>query len=140
MVIGDRLQHVGILVPDCEAAADYYVRTQGYKRKAKFESGGSQVVFVVSPCNVMLELIERPQDSEEANDVQRNGGRIDHLAFECDNLEAAFTEAKAQQLDILEGIVDIPEFWEHGFRYFLTRSCGKEKIEFCKVNPYQKEA
>ncbi|MEG0048879.1 MAG: VOC family protein [Clostridia bacterium] len=135
MVIGNCLQHIGIMVADCEAAAAYYVGKEGYTRKAKFFSSGSTVVFVLSPCGVLFELIQRPAGSKEAQEIEMNGGKIDHIAFECDDLEVTFENAKKDGLEIIEGIVEIPEFWAKGFRYFLTRSQGKEKIEFCKVNP-----
>lgn len=134
MVIADRLQHIGILVPDAEEAAKWYQEKAGFSYRATFYSGGSKIIFVhSSSTGVLCELIQRPEGSEEAREVEASGGRVDHIAYECDDLEAAFLEAKACGMEIIEGIVDIPEFWSHGFRYFLTKSATGEKVEFCKV-------
>ena len=135
MVIPNRLQHIGILVSDADEAAKWYQEMAGFTYVATFFSSGSKVVFVRSAStSVLCELIQRPEGSTEAKDIAASGGRVDHIAYECDDLESAFAEAKQLDMDIIEGIVDIPEFWSHGFRYFLTRSTTGEKVEFCKVN------
>ena len=33
-------------------------------------------------------------------------------------------------MDIIEGIVQVPEFWEHGFEYFLVHTATGEKVEY----------
>lgn len=48
-------------------------------------------------------------------------------------MEKEFAEAKNCGMDIIEGIGPVPEFWENGFAYFLTRSAGGHKVEYCKV-------
>ena len=53
-----------------------------------------------------------PAGSEEAADVEKHGGRIDHIAYEAEDLEKEFAQAKEEGMDIIEGIVEVPEFWE----------------------------
>lgn len=128
------LQHIGILVPDVEAAARWYTEKSGFHKKAEFMASGSRVIFVYSPeSKVLCELIERPEGSCEWEDIKKNGGRIDHIAYEVENLEKEFAEAKACGMDIIEGIEQVPEFWEHGFAYFLVHAPGGEKVEYCRV-------
>ena len=128
------LQHIGILVPDVDAAAGWYTGKSGFRKKAEFMASGSRVIFVYSPeSGVLCELIERPKGSGEAEKKKKNGGRIDHIAYEVEDLETEFEEAKACGMEIIEGIEQVPEFWENGFAYFLVYSPGGEKVEYCKV-------
>lgn len=134
MVKSTSLQHIGILVPDAEKAAKWYCEKSDFERRAEFMSQGSQVVFVYSRATgALCELIQRPAGSKEAADIEKNGARIDHIAYEVEDLELEFAHAKEAGMDIIEGIVDIPEFWDNGFRYFLVRGAGGEKVEYCRV-------
>jgi catechol 2,3-dioxygenase-like lactoylglutathione lyase family enzyme len=129
------IQHIGLIVPDADAAEKWYRETTGFVKKAEFCTGsGIRAVFVYSDkMRLMYELIQHPEGSDIARKAQIRGGWIDHIAFEVEDIEKEFAEAKRQELLIIEGIVDIPEFWEKGFRYFLVRSPGGEKVEYCKV-------
>lgn len=128
------LQHIGILVPDVEKAAKWYIEQSGFKKKAEFMASGSRVIFVTSEeSGVMCELIQRPDGSAEAEEIKKNGGHVDHIAYEVDDIEKEFVEAKRCQLDIIEGIVQVPEFWENGFEYFLVHTSTGEKVEYCRV-------
>ena len=121
MVKSKGLQHIGILVPDAEAAAKWYIEKSDFEKKGEFTAQGSRVIFVYSrDTKVMCELIQRPAGSEEAADVEKHGGRIDHIAYEAEDLEKEFAH----------GIVEVPEFWENGFQYFLVYGAGGEKVEY----------
>lgn len=128
------MQHIGILVPDVEKAAQWYIEQSGFTKKAEFMSGGSKVIFVVSKTShVMCELIQRPDGSEEAKEVERMGGHVDHIAYEVEDIEKEFEKAQKNHLDVIEGIVQVPEFWENGFEYFLVHAATGEKVEYCRV-------
>ncbi len=128
------LQHIGILVPDAQAAAKWYIEKSGFCKKAEFYTGGNRVIFVYNAAGrVLCELIQRPEGSEEAEEIKKNGGRIDHIAYAVEDIETEYEKAVKSRMNILEDIVDIPEFWDRGFRYFLVRSQSGEKVEYCKV-------
>ena len=128
------LQHIGILVSDVEKAAQWYIQRSGFRKKAEFTASGSRVIFVVSEeSHVMCELIQRPDGSPEAEEIKKTGGHVDHIAYEVEDIEKEFEEANNCQLDIIEGIVQVPEFWEHGFEYFLVHAATGEKVEYCRV-------
>jgi catechol 2,3-dioxygenase-like lactoylglutathione lyase family enzyme len=135
MIETKKIQHIGLIVPDADVAAKWYLDTAGFVRKAEFRTGsGVRAVFVHSEkMDLLYELIQHPRGSDIAQRAEICGGWLDHVAFEVEDLEKEFEKAKAQELIIIEGIVDIPEFWDRGFRYFLLRSPGGEKVEFCKV-------
>ncbi len=134
MITCKKMQHIGIIVPDAEQCAKWYTEHSGFKEKAEFFHEGSRVKFVYSEdTGVLCELIQRPLGSDDAKRAFLTGGWIDHIAYEVENIEKEFETAKAEQLEIIEGIVEIPGFWEAGFQYFLVRSPGGEKVEYCKV-------
>lgn len=134
MVKSTGLQHIGILVPDAEAAAKWYIEKSNFEKKGELTVQGSRVIFVYSrDTKVMCELIQRPAGSREAAEVEKNGARIDHIAYEVEDIEKEFAHAKDGGMDIIEGIVEVPEFWDNGFRYFLVYGAGGEKVEYCRV-------
>ncbi|EMS72675.1 VOC family protein [Ruminiclostridium cellobioparum] len=134
MITLKKMQHIGIIVPDAGLCAKWYIEHSGFKEKAEFHHEGSRVKFVYSAdAGILCELIQRPQGSDDAQRAQLTGGWIDHIAYEVEDIEKEFETAKAEKLDIIEGIVEIPGFWEAGFQYFLVRSPGGEKVEYCKV-------
>ncbi|GEM_PF-1947106 len=134
MVTIKNLQHIGILVPDVDEASRWYIEKSGFVKRAEFMVGGSRVIFVFNEASgILCELIQRPDGSKEARDIEANGGRIDHIAYEVEDLEKELAAAKAAGMEIIEGIEQVPEFWDHGFAYILTRAAGGEKVEYCKV-------
>jgi catechol 2,3-dioxygenase-like lactoylglutathione lyase family enzyme len=134
MVKVEGLQHIGILVPDVEKAAIWYIEKSGFYKRAEFYTGGNRVIFVYHEASrILCELIQRPKGSTEAAEVEKSGGKIDHIAYSVEDIEAEFEEAKKCGMNMVEGIVDIPGFWDRGFRYFLVRSESGEKVEYCKV-------
>lgn len=134
MVTIKALQHIGIIVPDVKASAAWYIEKSGFVQEGDFWADGSHAIFVRNPAsNVLFELIQRPDGSEEAKEAQEKGGHIDHVAYEVEDLERELANAKACGMELIEGICDVPTFWENGFQYFLVRSAGREKIEYCRV-------
>ena len=132
MINVESMDHIGIIVSDATKAANWYKSSAGYEEKGSFLLDGSKVIFVYEKnSNVMLELIQRPEGSEEAKLAEKQGW-IDHIAFSVSNLEKEFLKAKEENLFIIEGICNIPGLWENGFSYFLLRSPTGEKIEYCK--------
>ena len=133
MIKTEGLQHVGIIIPDLNAAAEWYVSTQGYEVISEREADGSRIKFLKNASGIMLELIERPDGSGEKEKAKIDGGWIDHLAFAVKDTQEAYDEAERLGMDIIEGPVLVPNFWDNGLSYVLVRSPGGEKIEFCKV-------
>ncbi len=135
MIATAGLQHIGLFVANARRSADWYVNAMGFREIGRFATRiGQDVIFVRSDAlGVTYELVQQPAGSEAAAEFANNPGRVDHLAFLVDDIEAAFRQAKQDGEHIIEGIVDIPEFWDNGFRYFLVRAAGGERVEFCTV-------
>lgn len=133
MVKTRSLQHVGVIVPDAEASARWYIEKSGFEYRATFFADGSKAVFVHAPSTgVMLELIQRPEGHPDAVRA-RECAYVDHLAYEVEDPAEALGECKALGMDVIEGVVENPTFWKSGFQYVLVRAAGGEKVEYCKV-------
>jgi len=127
------LQHIGIIVNDAKASADWYMKLAKFSKMGSFDIDGSKIIFVRNnESGVMLELIQRPENSEQANAVKDNKGYIDHIAFGTDDVKREAKEAKKMGLDVIEGPVFLPTLWDNGLEYVLIKSVTGEKIEFCK--------
>ncbi len=135
MIATTGLQHVGVFVADARRSADWYIQSMGFREIGRFASAsGQDVIFVRSDAlGLTYEMVQQPAGSEAAAEFVNNPGRVDHLAFSVADIEAAFRQAREDGEHIIEGIVDIPEFWDNGFRYFLVRAAGGERVEFCTV-------
>lgn len=131
----ERIQHIGLIVPDADEAAAWYRNAGGFQKKAEFRTAaGIRAVFVAAEKpDLLYELIEHPAGSDIARKAQREGGWLDHVAFQTQDLEAELQKARALGMQVIEGICTIPEFWENGFQYFLVRSPSGEKVEYCRV-------
>jgi predicted enzyme related to lactoylglutathione lyase len=71
----------------------------------------------------MLEIYEEKETPFRA-------GAIDHIAFNCTDIEAAYQRALEQGYKIVsDGIEELP-FWEHGVRYFIIEGPNGERLEW----------
>lgn len=134
MVTIKSLQHIGLIVSNAEESAKWYIEKSGFQKKGEFYTKGIKAIFVENErSHVLYELIEHPGESQQAIEANCYGGWVDHIAFEVEDIKKEYEEAICQGMEIIEGIIEIPEFWENGFEYFLVRSPGGEKVEYCKV-------
>lgn len=135
MIKTTAVDHIGVYVANARKAADWYISTMGFSEIGNFRLGaGHAIIFVRSEAlNLTYELVQQPAGSPAAEEFANGGGRVDHVAFVVDDIEASLQDAKKQGLDIIEGIVDLPELWTKGFRYYMVRATGGEKVEFCTI-------
>jgi len=127
------LDHIGIIVCNAEASATWYIKVAKFSKVDTFDINGSKIVFVKNnESGVMLEIIQKPENSEIANKVKDNKGYIDHIAFGTDDVEKEAEEAKKMGLEIIEGPVVIPEMWKNGIKFLMIKAATGEKIEYCK--------
>lgn len=75
---------------------------------------------------VMLELIERPEGHPDAARA-RECAYVDHLAYEVEDPAEALRECRALDMDVIEGVVDIPTFWPNGFQICAGSRRGRRK-------------
>jgi lactoylglutathione lyase len=85
------LAHIGIFVSDMNKSVDFYKRL-GFTLDTE-ENPGVKLAFL-SAGTCLIELIEQPDAGK------RLDGRIDHIAVEVDDINAAIENANANGIEI----------------------------------------
>ncbi len=101
MILG--ISHVGIAVPDLEAASERFARLLGHPVESRVDARSQQVeAAFIRVGNADLELI-RPttSDSGVARFLSRRGTAIHHVCFEVDDAEAELRRLEAQGARLL---------------------------------------
>ncbi|KRF20741.1 VOC family protein [Paenibacillus sp. Soil787] len=120
-----KMEHVGVMVANLEASIRFYEDVIGLKHKSTLlhTNGVIKLGFLGFEAlnETEVELIEGynaglPQE-----------GKVHHLAFTVDNIEAEFTRIKGLGVEQLDAeITPLP----NGSRYFFFNGLDGERIEF----------
>ena len=114
-------QHIGIPTDKFEESVKYY---HGLGFSDMFDDvtpDGNRIKFV-GFGNIIIECFERNVPATE----QR--GAVDHIAFECKNVNQCYQDARQAGYCIVEGPCFIPA-WEHGTEYFMIQGPNAEVFE-----------
>lgn len=103
----NRVDHIGIAVPDLEQAKKFYEETLGIKIVKPDEVVEEQCVKVsFVPCgDTEIELLESTTpDGPIARYLEKNGGRsgIQHIALNVDNIEEAIKEMQDKGVQMID--------------------------------------
>ncbi len=90
--------YVGVQARDHDRSVDFYctrlgMRLRRRERVPETDGEGAEPVSPGSP--ELLELNGYPEGSEPFPDAYRLGNELDHLAFDCDDADAAYAELVA---------------------------------------------
>lgn len=128
------LQHVGLPITDLAVSQKFYERL-GFKNvmSSTFDhNGGTGHVAMMKRGNIIIELYQMPEP--ELNQLRKRGdGRIDHIAFDVDDIEETYTTLKSAGFFIVEDKPAYLAFWEKGCKYFNILGPDKERLEFCQI-------
>ena len=130
----NHIQHIGIPVTDLERSETFYKKL-GFKNVmgSDFEyNGGKGKVAMMQRDDMILEIYQMPE-KELAEIKNRKDGHIDHIAFDVDDIDAAFKELKSASFNILEEQPVFLPFWENGCRYFNILGPDGERLEFNEI-------
>jgi catechol 2,3-dioxygenase-like lactoylglutathione lyase family enzyme len=130
----NRLQHIGIPVTDLDRSATFYKRL-GFTdvMHAGFDyNGGKGKVKMMQLKDITLELYQMPEP-ELAQIRTRQNGRIDHIAFDVDDIEQTYAVLKNGGFFIVEPQPVFMPFWKKGCRYFIMLGPDGERLEFNQV-------
>ena len=102
-----KIDHIGIMVKDLEAAKRTYSEGLGLKlaKEETNEAHGLKVAFF-SCGEVMIEVIEPIGPGIAMDFVEQTGGGVHHICFAVDDADAAFAEIKAG--NILDSFMPAP--------------------------------
>ena len=130
----NHLQHIGIPVTDLDVSRAFYQRL-GFRQvmQSEFpEAGLTGTCVMMQNGSIILELYQLPEVKiREIRD--RKDGHIDHITFDVDDIEVAFTALKGASFTIFEEKPVFLPFWEHGCRYFNVEGPDGERLEFNQI-------
>jgi len=99
-----KIDHIGVAVPDIEAAIEAYTRLFGVgpsHREVVETDGVETVMFEVGESRIELLGATGP-DSRIAGFLARRGGGIHHVAYGVEDVQAALDTLAAQGMQLLD--------------------------------------
>ncbi|MCM3440681.1 VOC family protein [Metabacillus halosaccharovorans] len=116
-------EHVGIQIADIDKSISFYQEVVGLELLDQFlhTDGKMKLAFLGVKDQIIVELIEgyNPDLPDE--------GKVHHIAFEVDNIEAERKRLQSANVEwIYEDITVLP----NGAKYIFFRGPDKEWIEF----------
>jgi catechol 2,3-dioxygenase-like lactoylglutathione lyase family enzyme len=130
----NHLQHIGVPVTDIKISEAFY-NTLGFKNVmgTTFDFNGEKgSVAMMQRDDMIIEIYQMPV-KELAEIKNRKDGHIDHIAFDVDDIDTAFTELKNAGFHVLEEKPAFLAFWKNGCRYFNITGPDGERIEFNQI-------
>jgi len=128
MIQGRKHDHIGIASNNMEETVKWYVDVLG------FELYGGCVATDGTPCKFIANQGINIEIYEVKDTSAIISGKLDHLAFVSDDIEEDYKYCLQQGMEcITDGIVDVPDAWERGCRYFKIKSVSGEDIEFVQT-------
>jgi lactoylglutathione lyase len=130
----NRIQHIGIPVTDINRSEKFYEKLC-FKNVmgSTFEyKGGEGIVAMMQRDDMIIEIYQMPE-TELAGIRNRKDGHVDHIAFDVDDIDAAFAELKSALFHIVEQEPVFLPFWKNGCRYFNILGPDEERLEFNQI-------
>jgi lactoylglutathione lyase len=82
--------------------------------------------------DAIIELYQLPET--ELHDIEKRGdGRIDHIAFDVNDISLAYTELMRAGFTIESKPASL-DFWDNGCQYFTVIGPDGERLEFNQIN------
>jgi lactoylglutathione lyase len=128
------LQHVGMPITNLEISKSFYEKL-GFKNVMEttfLHQGSEGRVAMMKRGDMIMELYQMPEP-ELSLVKQRTNGRIDHIAFDVDDIDETFTLLKSEGYTIPEEAPVFLNFWEKGCKYFYILGPDGERLEFCQI-------
>ena len=130
----NHIQHIGIPVTDLTGSEEFYNRL-GFKNvmTATFNFNGAKGnVTLMKYDEMIIDLYQMP--AGELQEIgNRKNGHIDHVAFDVDDIDKAFTELKNLSFNIIEEAPILLSFWKNGCKYFNITGPDGERLEFNQI-------
>ncbi|MEJ6979381.1 VOC family protein [Pedobacter sp. P351] len=131
----NHLQHTGIPVTNIATSEAFYNRL-GFRNvmQSDFVNNNETGTCIMMQHNsVIIELYQMP-DSQLQEIRGRKNGHIDHIAFDVDDIDKAFTDLKAASFQIIEDAPVFLPFWNKGCKYFNMLGPDGERLEFNQIS------
>jgi lactoylglutathione lyase len=128
------LQHIGVPVTDLERSKAFYSKL-GFEEVMlrSFEFGGDTGwCCMMKRGPVVIEMYQMPAAELEAI-RNRGNGHIDHVSFDVNDIDKAFSELKEAGFTIDEEAPFHLDFWDNGCRCFNVIGPDGERLEFSQI-------
>jgi len=130
----NRIQHLRLPVTNLKASEAFYKKPGFAKVMASgFDYMGGQGAVAMTQRGEMI--LERYQIPEATLQEIRNrkDGHIEHIAFDVDSIEDAFTVLKNGAFSVVEDEPVLLPFWENGCKYFNVHGPEGERLELNQI-------
>ena len=130
----NHVQHIGLPVTDLAVSEAFYAKLGFANVMASgFDyQGGSGSVAMMRQGTIVLELYQMPE--AQLHEIrQRRDGRIDHIAFDVDNIDETFATLRDQAFTVVEEAPIFLPFWNKGCKYFNILGPDGERLEFNQI-------
>ena len=127
-----RIDHVGIAVPDLDAAIAFYAKAFGVKvvhEEVNEEQGVREAMLAVGDSGSCIQLLAPlTPDSPIGRFLERSGPGIQQIAYGVDDIEAAADRLRASGVRLL---YDVPKNGTAGSRvnFVHPKDCGGVLVE-----------
>ena len=130
----NRLQHIGLPITNLQVSQAFYEKLgfEAVMRAAFNHEGAQGQVAMMQRGDIIIELYQMPEP-ELSRVKQRSDGRIDHIAFDVDDIEETYALLKREGFALVEAQPMFLNFWEKGCRYFNMLGPDGERLEFCQI-------
>ncbi len=130
----NHLQHVGLPITNLENSKKFYERLgfQSVMDSTFTHEWGEGKVSMMKLGQIVLELYQMPEP-ELSRVKSRKEGRIDHIAFDVDDIDTTFQLLKNEGFSVIEAEPVFLGFWEKGCKYFYITGPDGERLEFCQI-------
>jgi methylmalonyl-CoA/ethylmalonyl-CoA epimerase len=92
-----KIDHIGVVVKDLDAAINNYTGMFGFKVMEKMEGpGGEFKNAMLQQGDVRVELFQPLKEGSFSRFLQEKGGGIHHISFMTDNIEKEVKDLKAK--------------------------------------------
>ncbi|MGZ3751269.1 MAG: VOC family protein [Mucilaginibacter sp.] len=130
----NKLQHIGVPVTDIIISGAFYARlgfTNVMQSPFTFE-GDTGTCIMMQNNDMIVELYQMPE--KQLQEIRtRKDGHVDHIAFDVDDIDVAFTSLQEASFTILEPQPVYLPFWKNGCKYFNILGPDGERLEFNQV-------
>ena len=112
------IQHLGIPTADLNRTIEFY---QGLGFEIQWQKSGEVAFLKLGTLVIETYLVDAP--------ALKNGA-IDHVALNVNDIEAAWSDARACGYETEDTAINYLPFYENGVKFFTIIGPNREKVEF----------
>ena len=130
----NRIQHTGIPVTDLKVSEAFYQKLgfENVMASTFNHDGGIGNVAMMQRGEMIIEIYQFPEAGLDEIRHRKNG-HIDHVAFDVDDIDEAFSALQQAAFQIIEPAPVFLPFWKKGCRYFNILGPDGERLEFNEI-------